>query len=44
MTTAAPLRRAEAMARFTDQTGRPGPATWEAGDYPAGQGDIRSAA
>ncbi len=27
----------EAVARFTDKTGRPGPATWEAGDYPAGQ-------
>ena len=29
----------EAMARFTDRTGRPGPATWEAGDYPTGQAD-----
>ena len=29
-----------AMARFTDRTGRPGPATWEAGDFPAGQGDF----
>lgn len=28
-----------AMARFTDRTGRPGPATWEAGNYPAGAGD-----
>jgi dienelactone hydrolase len=28
-----------AMARFVDKTGRPGPATWEAGDYPAGQAD-----
>lgn len=27
----------EAMAEFTDKTGRPGPATWEAGDYPDGQ-------
>ncbi len=27
----------EAMARFVDQTGRPGPAGWQAGDYPAGQ-------
>ena len=27
----------EAMARFRDPTGRPGPATWEAGTYPAGQ-------
>jgi formylglycine-generating enzyme required for sulfatase activity/dienelactone hydrolase len=28
---------AEAMARMTDRTGRPGPSTWEAGDYPSGQ-------
>ncbi len=34
------LSRAEAMARFVDQTGRPGPATWVAGDYPADQGDM----
>ena len=34
------LSRAEAMARFVDQTGRPGPSTWVAGDYPAGQGDM----
>jgi dienelactone hydrolase/tRNA A-37 threonylcarbamoyl transferase component Bud32 len=34
------LPRAEAMARFVDQTGRPGPATWVAGDYPAGTGDM----
>jgi dienelactone hydrolase len=27
----------EAMALFKDKTGRTGPATWEAGDYPAGQ-------
>ncbi len=27
----------EAMAEFIDKTGRPGPATWEAGDYPDGQ-------
>lgn len=27
----------EAMAMFVDQTGRPGPATWQAGDYPEGQ-------
>jgi hypothetical protein len=27
----------EAMAEFTDKTGRPGPSTWEAGDYPDGQ-------
>jgi len=29
----------EALAEFVDQTGRPGPATWQAGDYPEGQGD-----
>ncbi|HEX7774782.1 MAG TPA: SUMF1/EgtB/PvdO family nonheme iron enzyme, partial [Pyrinomonadaceae bacterium] len=29
----------EAMAKFVDQTGRSGPATWQAGDYPAGQGN-----
>ena len=29
----------EAMARFTDKTGRPGPAGWEAGTYPEGQAD-----
>jgi dipeptidyl aminopeptidase/acylaminoacyl peptidase len=28
-----------AMAEFTDKTGRPGPSTWEAGDYPDGQDD-----
>ncbi len=27
----------EAMALFTDRTGRSGPATWEIGDYPDGQ-------
>jgi dienelactone hydrolase len=26
--------------RFVDKTGRPGPSTWEAGDFPAGQGDF----
>jgi serine/threonine protein kinase/dienelactone hydrolase len=30
----------KAMARFVDQTGRPGPATWQAGDYPEGQGNF----
>jgi formylglycine-generating enzyme required for sulfatase activity/dienelactone hydrolase len=30
----------EAMALFRDRTGRPGPATWESGDYPEGQGDL----
>ena len=34
-----PLSWAAAIARFADRTGRPGPSTWEAGDYPAGQGD-----
>jgi len=29
----------EAIAAFVDQTGRPGPATWHAGDYLEGQGD-----
>jgi hypothetical protein len=27
----------EAMKIFVDQTGRPGPSTWELGDYPEGQ-------
>ncbi len=30
-----PLR--EALARFTDRTGRPGPASWEVGSYPEGR-------
>ncbi len=30
----------EAMALFKDSTGRPGPATWEAGDYPEGRNDF----
>ena len=29
----------EAMAEFHDATGRPGPSTWEAGDYPKGKDD-----
>jgi len=29
----------EAMKRFVDATGRPGPSTWELGDYPKGQAD-----
>ncbi len=33
------LTRGEAMAKFVDQTGRPGPAGWQAGDYPEGQDD-----
>jgi len=30
----------EAMASFRDRTGRPGPSTWESGDYPEGQADF----
>ena len=30
----------EAARRFVDRTGRPGPSTWEGGDFPAGQGDM----
>ncbi len=29
----------EAIARFTDAVGHPGPASWEMGDYPAGEDD-----
>ena len=29
----------EAMAELVDQTGRPGPATWQAGNYPEGHDD-----
>jgi dienelactone hydrolase len=29
----------EAMAYFSDNTGRPGPVTWEAGDFPEGKDD-----
>jgi tRNA A-37 threonylcarbamoyl transferase component Bud32/dienelactone hydrolase len=29
----------EAMARFVDRSGRPGPSTWEGGGFPAGQED-----
>jgi serine/threonine protein kinase/dienelactone hydrolase len=29
----------EAMDKFKDKTGRPGPAAWEAGDYPEGEDD-----
>jgi dienelactone hydrolase len=31
------LTFAEAMARFVDTTGRPGPATWKVGSYPDGE-------
>jgi len=30
----------EAMVRFRDTSGRPGPATWEGGHYPEGQADF----
>jgi formylglycine-generating enzyme required for sulfatase activity/predicted esterase len=30
----------DAMALFRDATGRPGPASWELGSYPAGQDDL----
>jgi formylglycine-generating enzyme required for sulfatase activity/dienelactone hydrolase len=30
----------EAIARFRDTTGRPGPATWEVGGYPEGAGEM----
>jgi formylglycine-generating enzyme required for sulfatase activity/dienelactone hydrolase/predicted Ser/Thr protein kinase len=30
----------EAMSRFRDKEGRPGPASWELGNYPEGQGDF----
>jgi formylglycine-generating enzyme required for sulfatase activity/dienelactone hydrolase len=29
----------EALREFVDSTGRPGPSTWEAGDYPQGQSE-----
>jgi serine/threonine protein kinase len=29
----------EAVKEFVDQSGQPGPATWQAGEYPEGQGD-----
>src|SRR5262249_58512365 len=31
---------AEAVARFRDVTGRPGPSAWELGSYPEGRGDF----
>jgi serine/threonine protein kinase/dienelactone hydrolase len=34
------LSFAEAMRLFVDRTGRPGPSTWEAGDFPSGQGEL----
>jgi serine/threonine protein kinase/dienelactone hydrolase len=32
------VRWEDAMAHFVDETGQPGPGTWEAGDYPMGRG------
>lgn len=34
-----PVPWADAIARFRDQTGRPGPASWEVGTYPVGRDD-----
>ena len=34
-----PLDHDEAVALMVDRTGRPGPSTWELGDYPSGAGD-----
>jgi formylglycine-generating enzyme required for sulfatase activity/cephalosporin-C deacetylase-like acetyl esterase len=34
------LRFQDAVNLLRDKTGRPGPATWEAGDYPDGQADF----
>ena len=34
------LPRAEARRRLVDRTGRPGPASWEAGDFPSGAADL----
>lgn len=34
-----PISWEEGMKEFVDRTGRPGPAAWESGRYPAGQGD-----
>ena len=34
-----PISAAEAMVGFVDTTGRPGPALWEQGSYPAGLAD-----
>ena len=33
------IPREQAMARFRDRTGRPGPSTWQGGHYPDGQGE-----
>jgi formylglycine-generating enzyme required for sulfatase activity/dienelactone hydrolase len=34
------LSWAAAMRRLVDRTGRPGPSTWQSGDYPEGQQDL----
>jgi dienelactone hydrolase len=34
-----PLTFEQAMGRFVDRTGRPGPSTWEVSDFPKGQGN-----
>jgi len=34
-----PIPWKQAVASFTDGTGRPGPSTWELGDYPDGEDD-----
>lgn len=34
------LSFSEAMARFKDATGRPGPSTWKLGGFPDGEGDL----
>jgi cephalosporin-C deacetylase-like acetyl esterase len=33
------VARAEALARFVDRTGLPGPSIWEGGEYPTGRDD-----
>ena len=35
-----PIAFESAIASFVDRTGRPGPATWEAGTFPTGLGDL----
>jgi len=40
VTDGVPLAFDQAIARFTDTTGRTGPATWESGTYPDGQEDF----
>ncbi len=35
-----PVPWAEAVAGFLDRSGRPGPATWEAGNFPEGQASL----